>query len=76
MQRLGEPIPRYWAPATELVVCMLSPTHPTSESELVGLLRDAYGWSGQTIEHVVNEAQAENVIRWVAFGGWCRGGRP
>lgn len=57
------------------VVSLLSADHPTSESTLYGLLK-GMGWSRDQMERAVNEAQAKNEIRWVAFRGWLRGGRP
>lgn len=73
-QRLGEPISRGFVSDVDLVVSLLSPTQPTPESELYSLLRDRM--DGPRIERAVNEAQSQNLIRWVAFSGWCRDGRP
>lgn len=57
------------------VTGILSPTAPTSESNLTRLLT-SNGWDQDRIQAAVNEAQSRNLIRWVAFEGWCKGGRP
>ena len=34
------------------------------------------GWSTEELKDVLARLQIRNEIRWVAFEGWCRGGRP
>lgn len=71
----GAPVTRTFTTPITRVVSLLSETHPTSESDLLGLL---YG-EGLTREQALEAialAQARNEIRWVAFQGWCKGGRP
>jgi hypothetical protein len=51
---------------------------PTTEQAIrdeikKGILR---GYSEAQVKHVLGELQVRNEIRWVAFSGWCLGGRP
>lgn len=57
------------------VVYALSPTQPRSEQDLKTVLLQQ-GMGETRIEIAVSEAHHRNLIRWVAFAGWLRGGRP
>lgn len=57
------------------VISVLDPTLPTGEKELYRLLA-AKGMEREEIEVTINECHMRNEIRWVAFSGYCRGGRP
>ena len=59
-----------------LVTSLLRNDIPTSEARIKSILMSDYGWTGERVEKAVNAAQARNLIRWVAFDGWYRGGRP
>ncbi len=60
--------------ARDRVIALLSPTTPTSETDLYLLLREDL--SRDEIKAAVSECLFRNEIRWVAFQGYCRGGRP
>lgn len=60
------------------VVGMLSFTKPMGEvtvrAEIYrGCLR---GYSEEQVKDVLDDLHYRNEIRWVAFEGWLRGGRP
>lgn len=57
------------------VVSLLSTTHPTTEAQLLEWLRGE-GLDTDRAKRATNEAHARNLIRWVAFRGWLKGGRP
>ena len=71
----GEPIPRIEVTDAMYVASCLSNDKPTSELGLNEWLR-GQGWDTERIERAINGAQAQNLIRWVQFEGWCAGGRP
>lgn len=61
-----------------VVLAILSPTEPLSEASIReevdnGCLRE---WSLDDVVYVINSLHGRNKIRWVAFEGWCLGGRP
>jgi SOS response regulatory protein OraA/RecX len=57
------------------VASMLSVTEPTTEKDLFRKLIEA-GMESEEIVVTINECHMRNEIRWVAFQGWCLGGRP
>lgn len=58
-----------------LVTSLLSPDYPTGESELMGLLAQD-GLTLDEAKRTLDGLMADGDIRWVAFRGYCRGGRP
>lgn len=59
----------------ERVLELLSKREPMPEETLSRLL-NVDGMSEARISNAVNTAHAQNRIRWVAFEGWLKGGRP
>jgi hypothetical protein len=57
------------------VLELLSAREPMSE-EMLSRLLNVDGMSEERISNAVNTAHAQNRIRWVAFEGWLKGGRP
>lgn len=65
-------------PLRNAILNLLRPDVPFSEGNIRaeverGCLRR---YELVDVERTINELQGENKIRWVAFSGWCRGGRP
>lgn len=59
----------------EKVVSVLSRTDPTTEYSLKAKLL-GLGLRDERASVAVNEAQYQGRIRWAAFEGWLRIGRP
>lgn len=60
--------------ARDRVIALLSPDHPMPETDLYRLLREEL--DREEIKTAVATCLMRNEIRWVAFQGYCRGGRP
>lgn len=58
-----------------LVLECLSPNEPLGERQLLDALA-MKGVEHEAAKDAVNVAHGLNMIRWVAFDGWCLGGRP
>lgn len=71
-----EATPRFPETDVEHVVSCLSSRKPTTEKQLREFLAKHEGWDADRVNRACNEAQAQNLIRWVAFEGWMLGGRP
>ena len=58
-----------------LVLQALDEAKPTSEAAL-RIVFAKRGIRGEDVQQAVNTLHARNDVRWVAFQGWCKGGRP
>ena len=66
------------SPLRNIILNMLSDTEPMSESAIarergVGILRK---YSEDSVKAELDFLLSKNKIRWVAFRGYCKGGRP
>lgn len=57
------------------VLKALSFEKPTQEWAL-RMLFAKQGVAGEDVKRALDTLHSRNEIRWVAFSGWCRGGRP
>jgi len=60
------------------ILACLNDEEPTSEALLYERLQRGPNaiTNRETQRRVINDAHTDNAIRWVAFQGWMKGGRP
>lgn len=61
-----------------MILQMLQQFDPMSEEAIRSEIRDGClrAWDRDLVQYILNSLQERNVIRWIAFRGWCLGGRP
>lgn len=62
--------------AVAQVVAVMPDEGIIGDDELTSLLQKEYGWGAEAVGRSVGQAHVENAIRWVAYRGWAKGGRP